>query len=189
MANLMVVEFKTEYKGDRAIDWVLLAPAGEAFERTKTWHRVKDITPPENMDETIRDTPSMVDIVERWKLIGPKYLAFKAGDEIPETGMALAAWSGVTAEQAAVLRRMGIRTVEDVAEMKDSTTDKLPFPNARKLPALATEFLSGKGKAEQAAELSDMREKMAAMEEMLAEALAADKPKRGRPRKEEAEAA
>lgn len=188
MANLMVVEFKTEYKGDRATDWVLLAPSGEGFDRTKTWHRVKDITPPTEIDDDSRDTPTMVDIVERWKLIEPRYRAFKAGDELPEDGMPLAAWSGVSPEQAAVLRRIGIKSVEDVAAMGGATVDKLPFPNARKLPALAADYLAGKGKADAAQELADMKEKMLVMEEMLSEAME-KKRGPGRPRKEEAEAA
>ena len=86
-----------------------------------------------------------------------------------------------------MLRRLGIKTVEDVANMSESTATKLPFPNARKLSGLAAEFLSGKSKADTEAELADMREKMLAMEEMLAEQMA-EKRKPGRPRKE-AEAA
>ena len=187
MADFIILEFRTEYKGDRATDYVLIAPKGEALERTKTWHRVKDITPPEGMDEDAAGTPSMVDIVERWKTIGPAYAAYKSGLDVPDTGMPLAAWSGVTSDQAAVLRRLGIKTVEDVANMSESTSGKLPFPNARKLAGLASEFLSGKSKADTEAELADMREKMLAMEEMLAEQMA-EKRKPGRPSKE-AEAA
>lgn len=180
MTNFVVLGFKTEYAGENAVDWVEIAPSGEAFERTHTWHRVKDITPPEkpNMENL-----SHVDMVERWKVIGPKYDAYKAGLELPEDGTPLAAWSGVTPEQAKVLRGMGINTVEGVRDMSESATAKLPFPQARKLPGLAREFLDGRGKAEAQAEIEAMREKMAAMEEMLAEAMA-QKRGPGRPRKE-----
>lgn len=129
----------------------------------------------------------MVDIVERWKVIGPAYDAYKAGLDTPDTGTPLAAWSGVTADQAGLLKRLGLRTVEDVAAMSESTAVKLPFPNARKLAGLAQSFLDGKSKADADAMIADMREKMLAMEEMLAEQIA-EKRKPGRPRKE-AEAA
>ncbi len=187
MADFIILDFRTEYKGDKAVDYVLVGPKGEALERTKTWHRVKDITPPENLDPDHAATPTMVDILERWKTIGPAYAAYKSGMDVPDVGLPLAAWSGVSVEQAAVLRRLGIKTVEDVANMSESTATKLPFPNARKLSGLAAEFLSGKSKADTEAELADMREKMLAMEEMLAEQMA-EKRKPGRPRKE-AEAA
>lgn len=187
MTDIVILGFKTEYKGDRAIDWVHIAPSGEAFDRTKTWHRVKDLTPPTDIDEDKRDSLAFIDISEKWKRIGPAYDAWKKGEDMPEVGTPLAAWSGLNAEQAAILKRLHIKTVEDVAGMSESTTDKLPFPNARKLPVLARDYLASKDKVDAAAELDAMRERVAAMEEMLAEAA----PKRGpgRPKKEEAEAA
>ncbi|MDX5367910.1 MAG: hypothetical protein LPL29_00890 [Alphaproteobacteria bacterium] len=182
----MVLGFKTEYKGDKAIDWVEMAPAGEGFERTHTWHRIKDIKPPEHANP---DSLSHRDMIERWKVVGPKYQAYKDGLEIPEDGTPLAAWSGVTPDQAKALRAMGISTVEAVSEMSESATTKLPFSGARRLPALAKEFLDGRGKAEAQAEIEAMREKMAAMEEMLGEYMAKEKRGPGRPKKQEVDAA
>lgn len=193
MADMVILEFKTEYKGDRAIDWVHVAPSGEAFDRVRTWHRIKDVKPPENVDADKRHALTYVDMSEKWKVIGPAYEAWKKGEDVPETGTPLAAWAGVSTEQAAVLKRMGIRTVEDVSTMSDSTTDKLNFPNARKLPALAKTYLDGKGQADTASELVAMREKMAVMEEMLVEASKAAEAAKsakspGRPKKVEQEA-
>lgn len=190
MSQFVVLGFKAEFINGKQVDWVEIAPSGEAFERTHTWLRVKDIIPPEHPDLT---APSHIAMVERWKQIGPAYEAWRNGQELPEDGTPLAAWSGVSPEQAAVLVRMGLKTVEAVRDMSESAIVKLPFPNARKLPALAGEFLSGRDKVSQARELDAMREKMAAMEEMLAGYIAAEttaeKRGPGRPRKQEADAA
>ena len=184
MSDFVVLGFKTEYRGDRAIDWVEIAPSGEAFERTRTWLRIKDITPRENADETRNDSMSHKVMVVRWAFIGPKYHAWKAGQDIPEDGTPLAAWAGVSPEQAAHLQHMGIRTVEAVRDMGEGAISRLPFPNAKKLPKLAADWLSSKGEAAKDAELADMRERMALMEEMLA-AQQPEKRGPGRPKKQE----
>jgi len=67
--------------------------------------------------------------------------------------------------------------------MGEGAFSRLPFPNARQLPKLAADFLASVGEAEKDRELAEMRERMAAMEEMLAEA-GAVKRGPGRPRKE-----
>lgn len=181
--SFVVIQFKTKYNANKPVDYVEIAPTGEGFDRTRTWHRIKDIKPPEN---PIKDSPSHMVILERWKIIEPHYEAWKQGTDIPEEGTPLAAWSAVSPEQAQVFLRMGIRTVEDVSEMSDSAADKLPFPNKRKFKGLAQSYLDGRSKVETAAEMDSMREKLAAMEEMLAERMAqptvpAKKP--GRPKK------
>jgi len=185
MSDFVVLGFKAEYRGDKAVDWVEIAPSGEAFERTRTMHRVKDLMPPENVDSTKADGMAYKVMLARWAVIGPKYEAWKRNEEVPLDGTPLAAWAGVSPEQAAHLRAMGIQTVEGVRNMSESAFSRLPFPNARQLPNLARDFLSSKGEAAKDAELAAMRERMAVMEEMLAERVA-DEPKRGpgRPRKE-----
>lgn len=184
MADFVVLGFKSEYRNDREIDWVEIAPAGEAFERTRTWHRIKDITPPANVDETRANSIGHKVLAARWAVVEPKYKAWKAGQDIPEDGTPLAAWAGVSPEQAAHLRHMGIKTVEGVRDMNEGAIARLPFPNARKLPQLAEDWLSSKDAAAKDAELADMRERMAIMEEMLA-AQQPEKRGPGRPRKQE----
>jgi hypothetical protein len=179
MTDFVVCGFKVEYKGDRATEYVQLAPSGEAFERTRTWHRVKDIRPPETTDRP--DSMSYKVMQARWDVISPKYEAWKRNEDLPEDGTPLAAWSGVSPEQAAHLRAMGIKTVEGVRDMGEGVFARLPFPNARQLPKLAEAFLASIGDAEKDRELNEMRERMAAMEEMLAETA---KRGPGRPRKE-----
>ena len=184
MADFVVLGFKSEYRADREIDWVEIAPAGEAFERTRTWHRIKDITPPANVDETRANSIGHKVLAARWAVVEPKYRAWKAGQDIPEDGTPLAAWAGVSPEQAAHLRHMGIKTVEGVRDMNEGATARLPFPNARKLPQLAAEFLSSKGEAEKDRMIAEMQERMAIMEEMLA-AQQPEKRGPGRPKKQE----
>jgi hypothetical protein len=187
MAEFVIVGFKTEYRADKAIDYVEIAPKGEAFERTKSVLRIKDITPPAFPD---MENQSHVAMVARWQVIGPAYEAWKSGNEVPSDGTPLAAWAGVTPDQVQFMIRMGIRTIEAVRDMTDTTATRLPWPNARQLPKLAADYLSGRDTADKDRVIADMAERMAAMEEMLAERMDATPEKRGpgRPRKE-AEAA
>lgn len=185
---IRVVEFSTEYRvGKDPIDWVMLAPQGPAFEKVRTWHRVNSLRPPENIDQRQADSERYQDIIAKWSVIGPAYEAWKGGQEAPENGTPLAAWPGVTADQAKFLRAMAIRTVEDVRDMGDAAISALRWPNARQLPKTAKAYLEGTDAASKDAELASMREQMAAMQELLEEQMPAA-PKRGRPRKD-AEAA
>ena len=180
---ISILEFKTQYRPNKEpVDMVLVAPQGEGHQKTQTWHRVSKLEPPADADANVRDSMSYKDMEAKWTLIGPAYDAWKKGAEIPETGTPLAAWSGVSVEQAAALRQMGIKTVEDVRDMGDGAIQTLRFPNARKLTELAAGFLSGADKAAADAENAELKERIAAMEEMLASSM--DKPRRGRPKKE-----
>eukprot|EP00918_Siedleckia_nematoides_P049955 GHVU01109361.1.p1 GENE.GHVU01109361.1~~GHVU01109361.1.p1 ORF type:complete len:188 (+),score=29.07 GHVU01109361.1:715-1278(+) len=180
MALFSVVKFETKYKGSKAVDWVMIAPVGEAFERTKTWHQVEKLRPPKSWDDDRKDSPTYRDMEAKWTIIGPAYDAWKDGLELPEDGTPLAAWSGITADQAEYFKRMGIKTVEAIRDMSESGYSKLPFPSANKLPKLAGDFLAGRDGADLAQKLADAEERMAAMEEMLK----AQTRKPGRPRKE-----
>jgi len=185
--TIRIVQFKQEYLNGKQTDMVLLAPSGEAHMKTQSWHRVSKLRPPETLDDSRRNSDTYVAMHARWSVIEPAYKAWQAGAEIPETGTPLAAWAGVTKEQADLLRGMAIRTVEDVRDMSESAFTKLPMPNARKLPQLAREFLEGADSAQKDKRIAEMEERMAAMTEMLE--AQAEKPKRGRPQKQEADAA
>lgn len=184
---IRVIDFKTEYRpGKDPRDWVLIAPSGPGFERTRTWHRVEKLRPPEGWGDSAKQSLTYRVMAERWAVIGPAYEAWKEGSELPETGTPLEAWSGVTADQAKFLRAMGVRTVEDVRDMTDAALGQLRFPHARKLPGLARNYLEGADVAAKDAQIAEMQERMEAMEAMLNEQ---NKPKRGRPPKKESEAA
>ncbi len=192
-----IIKFETEYRSGRdPVDKVLLAPGGAAFEKTRTWHRISDIRPPQNIDARLADSQHYGAMLDRWSVIEPAYEAWKKGQELPENGTPLAVWSGVTAAQADHLRKMAIYTVEDVTNMDDASLSQCKWPQARQMPKLAADFLSGADTASKDAKIAEMSERIAAMEEMLAEkanpAPAEDaKPKRGpgRPKKQAVEAA
>lgn len=187
---IRVIKFWTEYRvGKDPLDWVLVAPMGEEFMRTQTPHRVDKINP-ENWPENKRNGASYQDAVAKWSVIGPAYDAWKRGSEIPLEGTPLEAWAGVTPEMVAALKALDVRTVEEVRDMGDGVMAKLRMPNARQLPALAGKYLEGRTAAEKDAEMAELRAQMEAMRAALEERNAEDAPKRrGRPRKEETEAA
>lgn len=178
---MLVLEFKAEYRADKQVDWVKIAPKGEALDRVQTWHRVNELRPREDVDEVVADSDHYKAMLARWAVIQPAYEAWRSGQALPENGTPLAAWAGVTPEMVEHLRRMHVRTVEDVAEMKDADTRKLPFPTATKLPELAKAYLSGRTSAAKDEELAAMRERMAALEAALE---VPEKRGPGRPRKE-----
>lgn len=182
MSDFVILGFKTEYVRDRATDWVEIAPSGESFERTHTWHRINDLKPRGEVDESRKNSLSYRAMEARWSRIEPAYDAYKKGQDIPLDGTPLAAWAGVSPEQAALLRGMGIKTVEGVRDMGEGAVARLPFPNARKLPEMAKSFLSSVGEAAKDAELAAMRDRMASLEAMLEEK--GEKRGPGRPKKQ-----
>lgn len=165
------IEFKTEYAGDVATDWVLIAPIGESFDKNQTWHAVKTLQPNPSVKSMMNDVAAA-----RWDVVKPAYEAWKKGEDIPEDGTPLGAWPGINADQAAFLKSMRITTVEEVAAMTDSTIDRLPFPQKREIPKLAKAFLKGKTKAETAKRITSLEEENRAMREMLEEMASAAKP-------------
>lgn len=184
---IRVMEFKTEYRaGKDPVDWVLVAPKGAEFDKTQTWHRVSRIKPDPDANKNVKESASYIDMQAKWSIIGPAYEAWSEGSGIPETGTPLSAWSGLSVEQAKYMVSIGVRTVEDVRDMGESTIEKIRFPNARRLPELAKSWLEGEQVAEKDAKILDMQAKMEAMEEMLAERLNAEpeKKKPGRPKKQ-----
>lgn len=178
-----VVAFETRYRNGKAVDYVCIAPKGEAFMKTQTWYPVSKIKPRDDVDEEVKGSLTYQAMAGRWTIVGPKYEQWKLGNEIPEEGTPLGAWSSVTPEIATILKQKGIRTVEDVADMSPDAASKLPMPNARKLPELAKAYLGGVESATLAEENESLKERMAAMEEMIAQ-LSEGKRGPGRPKKE-----
>jgi len=184
MSNLLIHGFYTNYTNGKGVDYVRISQRGEAADRIVAHHRIKDVKPPENPN---LDSMSHRAMIERWKVIGPAYEAWKAGTEIPDDGTPLGAWSHITPAMAEHLKRMHILTVEHVRDMSDEEAARLPFPDSRKLPKLAGDFLGGKEKADMARENEELRERMEALEELLSAKMAGEEPKKrgpGRPPKQ-----
>jgi hypothetical protein len=114
----------------------------------------------------------------RWATIKSHYEAWKQGQEVPTNGISLAAWPGLTVEQAEVLRGRGIRTVEEVRDLSSNQCDNIPLPNVRELKKQAGLFIENKAAAVSAerdrqnqeiisslqVQISQMREEMARMQ-------------------------
>lgn len=133
---------------------------------------------------------------DRWNLIRPAYEAWKAGREIPANGTPLAAWPGVTTEQADVIRSFGLRSVEDVAEAPDSVIGRVQLPGMRNMQEQARAFLAAKDQnkvaeaiAAKDGEINDLKDQLEELRQLvIAQSQAKDadddEPKRrGRPPK------
>jgi hypothetical protein len=123
--------------------------------------------------------------VSRWEIIGPAYEAWKEGRDAPQNGTPLDLWPGLTMEQAEIFRIAGIRSIEAVRDMDSNDLNKVNLPNASDFKKKAALFLENSDVAEAAARemakdqkiadmertAADMAERMAAMEEMLKNAM------------------
>ncbi|WP_189350074.1 hypothetical protein [Mesorhizobium sp. M1E.F.Ca.ET.045.02.1.1] len=143
---------------------------------TRTTERVRHLLPDPSLMGEDQDGEKLRFMTARWNQIEPAYEAFKAGREIPLNGTALAAWSGVTPEQAEVLRTAGIRTVEEVRDLPDGQLDRVRLPNMRDLRKQAGLFLANSDAAKAAereaakdAQIAELVERQAAMEAMIEE--------------------
>lgn len=188
--TIRVTGFKVEYalnkdtgKRDRPVEWVEYAPV-HAVMTSRIWDRVKNLMPPETM-ENDDDGKKLGFMRHRWAMIEPAYDAWKKGQEIPLHGTPLAAWGGVTAEQAHALTRVGIRTVEEVAGLTDAAMGKIPLPNVRDLIAQAKAFLDTADRnvvadqlANQQTEIDTLKEQLAAAMELLEEQAKGKKSKK-----------
>lgn len=153
--------------------WVTYSPSHSPI-NTQTTERIRHMIPdPERMgDDT--DGEKLRFMSARWAQIQPAFEAFLSGQEIPLNGTPLAAWAGITPEQADGLRLAGLRTVEEVAELSESHMEKVRLPNMRDLRKQAQLFLQNSDSAKAAAReaekdatIAALLERQQAMEAML----------------------
>ena len=193
---IIVNGFSTTYRTGadgkpEAVEWVRFSPAHDPT-GTENKVRVKELVPPESLRNDDEGTKLNL-MTLKWAQIEPAYRAWKEGTEIPTNGTPLAAWAGVSPDQADVLRARGIKTVEALRDATDSMIAKVSLPNMRGLRELAGKYLEGAGAAAAAAQVQERDEKIKAMEAMMEEMAArlaavdgGDSPKRrGRPPKTE----
>lgn len=169
--DIRVLKFETRYKNGKEEDWVLYGPAGN-IKDCQTWDRVRFLTPLPDDDERQERDPAGTKAMHMkavWSVIGPAYEAWKAGNEIPESGIPLQAWAGIDEGQVAEMKRLGIKTVEDVANITDALIQKIQLPRVRDLRKLAQEYLASKGATDMAGELAEMKEQLAAAMALLEE--------------------
>lgn len=185
---IRVLQFKQEFNGESAVDWVEITSQdgiSETGEPTSsTWLRVSDISHPKKLAGFKHDA-----LVWQWAQIAPAYEAWKSGNAIPEKGIPLGAWAGVSASQAAALKAVGIRTVEDMAEASDDRLSRPVVPDMRALKKQAAEYLASRGDVALVGKVADLEARLEAAMQLLEAQTNPDegeKRGRGRPRKEEA---
>lgn len=106
---------------------------------------------------------------QRWKA---QYEAFKAGQEAPINGTPLSEWPLLSVSRIKELQAQGIRTVEDLAELRDSALHSLGM-GGRELQKQAQVFLDSAKDTAQATrlakELSQRDDEIALLKSQLAE--------------------
>jgi len=120
------------------------------------------------------------------------YDQWKRGEELPESGTAIKGWAVISPADQQNIIAANIRTVEDLAEASEQAMTHIGM-GARMLKEKAKKWLESahdNGKVVQKvtaleAENADLKRTLSEMMERMA-ALEADKPRRGRPPKDEA---
>lgn len=172
--------YKLNAKGERIKTlqeelWVTYAPSHSPI-NTQMTERVRVLIPdPKRMGDD-QDGEKLRFMTARWRQIEPAWTAFKEGREVPLNGTPLAAWPGVSPEQAEVFRQFAIRTVEEVAGLMENQIEKIRLPGVRELRKEAKLFLenndaakAAKREAQKDTLIAEMAERMAAMEQLLEE--------------------
>ena len=141
--SLRVIKFWTNYAPNadgtvRSVDMVEYCAVGMAGKST-TVAPISALSKPRPMQPNSEDMAGRM-AHDRWNAIRPAYEAWKAGHAAPVRGTPLAAWPGVTPEQAELVRIAGITSVEDLAEAPDTVISKIQLPGARDLKMSAIRF-------------------------------------------------
>lgn len=105
----------------------------------------------------------------RANVIAPLYQKWLKGQEPTADGTPLAAWSGVSPEQADTLRARGITTVEELAALNDSHFQSIGISGLRSIVENARLFLSTLDNSRVAQELALKDSQIMALMETVAE--------------------
>ena len=174
LPSVRVIKFRTTYHkvpGQQELvarDWVTYSPMHDP--KSTTEEMIKVLMPPAEISEEEQNKAEKYFLMrELWKQIEPAYNAWKKGLEIPVDGTPLSAWAGVTVEQIEVLRPAGVRTVQNLANMTEAQMGKIMLPGIRNLKSTAIEYLASREKTAQAEEVADLRSKLEALTQMMAE--------------------
>jgi hypothetical protein len=102
------------------------------------------------------------------------YEAFEKRVEPPTEGMPLAEWPAITRTQAEEMAFMNVKTVEQLATMKDSNLSK--FMNGYKLRDQAVKWLDFNQNATEDAEKADLKNTVAELQAQVTELMVALEP-------------
>lgn len=179
----------------REVDWVAYGPVGSAqlLLNVEKISRLSAVAPLEGRAAV---NPAVQMAHARWNAIKPKYDAWKAGQKTPANGTPLAAWNGITGEQAELFKMHGVHSVEEIAGLTDTHRQRLGIPGLTDIIENAKRFLTAQDKSsvtraleEKDRKIEELQAQMSELIEMVKEAQrkpAADPiaPKRrGRPPK------
>ena len=105
-----------------------------------------------------------------YQVLAPYYDNWKKGETAPVIGTPFAAWPGATPQLVKALSPFNIRSVEDLAELADSSLQKTGVPNLRKKQIDARAFLQAqKSTAAVSAEIVILRDKLESRDREIAE--------------------
>jgi len=181
-------EYKTGKKGEtREIDMVEYSPIG-SIQKTSIPKSIKEISSVIPLEGRGAHNPAVLMAHMRWDAIRPSYEAWKKGHEIPLDGTPLAAWPGLTNEQAQLLKMKGVKTVEQIAALTDTHKQSMGVPGLHDMITNAQRFLKAQEKSVVVDALSKKDEEIAELRAQMAELVDMVKEKRkpGRPKSEAA---
>lgn len=168
--SVRIIKFWTKYETRNGtmhpVDMVEYCAPGQAHRSTTTApvSHLSRVRPVIDSDDIAGKFAQL-----RWQAIQPAYEAWKAGHEVPANGIPIAAWPGITPEQAEVFRTMGLRTVEEIAEASDSVMGRVQMPGARDIQANAKRFLEAQDSQRTAASLAEKDRQISTLNEQLEE--------------------
>ena len=175
--SVRAIKFWTKYVpqpdgSTKGVDWVEYAPRGKA----------KYSVIPDAVSRLQKDRSGI------WEALLPSYEAWKRGQEMPTEGTPLAAWPGVSVEQAELLRNADCRTVEEVASLTDALMQRIGLPGLRDIRTNAQAYLTSKDGSKVVSALAEKDQQIAALQQQMQDLMElitkgdADEPKRGRGR-------
>jgi hypothetical protein len=171
--SIKIYDFKQEFRGTgentTAHDLVLLGPVGLTFANA-TWHYVKHIMPKKDYGNDQTGTKES-HIVERWKLIEPAYTAWKNGQELPVDGTAISSWPGLPKAVGDAFIRSGIKTIEEIASMNETTLSRVAVPNIRAYIKQAQDYFVNRDKGINASKAAETEKKIQDLQDQLAAAM------------------
>lgn len=150
----------------KAVDMIAYGPVGRIdnalnIAKVSTILNVKPFTDPND--------PASVMAHVRSDFVRRAYDAWKAGQDIPIDGTPLAAWNGITPEQAEVFRSKSIRTVEEISILNEATRAHVPLPGLSSIIAAAKRFVDSADQTRFAAQMAAKDEEIAAVKSQSAD--------------------
>lgn len=176
LPNVVALEFRTDYKTDKATGEIVpveIVKWGRRGDFTYAQEvEIKRLSRP--MPQAEGDIPMANPL---WDALRPAYEAWRKGQEVPENGVPLEAWPALNKAQIKALRAAQYRTVEDVAAVTDSQLGTIRLPDPRQVRDSARLFLRAKEDAtviartvgERDREIEAMRAQLSEDRELIAQ--------------------